>query len=189
MPSPIWWVLGCPALPVLLPVGWRWAGRWGTLLFGVAGKVQLGTEKILLVTAPGAGRFQVEVALGEGSSPQWAVQRIRGALRGVGQAVAIPQEVMRGRGPVAGWPLWLSVLKAGVEWVKPWENQQIAGELTWKRRRYPSSCTQSPIWQFRPISCPASFTPASQPVTLMGEAQAHPLGRALQRWPQTSGEQ
>lgn len=69
MPSTIWWVLGCPTLSVLLPVGWRWAGRWGAFLFRDAGRVQLGTEKVLLVTAPGAGRFQVEMALREGSAP------------------------------------------------------------------------------------------------------------------------
>lgn len=48
----------------------------------------------------------------------------------MGQAVSIPQEVVRGCGPVAGWPLWLGALKAGVERAKPWETQWVAGELT-----------------------------------------------------------
>lgn len=58
--------------------------------------------------------------------------------------------------------------------------QWVAGELTRKRRRHPSSRIQPPIWQFRLVSLPASFTPASHPVTLVGEAEDHLLGIAPQ---------
>lgn len=78
----------------------------------------------------GAGGLQVEVALGEGSAPQRAVQRLWGGLGGAGRPLAIPGQVVRGRGAVAGRPLGLGALKAGPEGSEPLEARFVVGELT-----------------------------------------------------------
>lgn len=172
-------MLGRPALPVLLPVGGRWAGRWRALLFGDARGVQLGMEKVPPVTAPGADRLQVEVALGEGPAPQWAVQGVRGALGGAGQAVAIPREIVRGCGPVAGRPLRLGALKAGVKGAEHWEARLIAGELAGERRGHPSppvtprSSSHPPLPQFPQLDSPTPTggkSPGSPGASALGTA-------------------